>query len=380
MNFSWTDEQLAYRDVVVRFARDLGQSLDDRDRASTFDRDAWQRCADFGLQGLSAPKEYGGEEADTLTVMLAMEALGYGCADNGLIFSLNAHLWACQYPLLRFGSEDQKRRYIPSLCDGSIVAAHGTSEPESGSDAFALATTATPVDAGWSLRGSKTFVTNAPVADLFVLFATTDRARGFAGLCCFLVERDTPGLSVGPPLHKMGLRTSPMSEVFLDDCVVPAENLLGKAGGGMAVFNAAMERERGLILASTIGTMERNLERSVAYAQNRRQFGQPIGKFQAVAHRLVDMKVRLESARLMLYRLGWMMDHGKPSPLDTALVKLYLSECFVHSSLDALQVHGGYGYMSEYGLERDVRDAIASRIYSGTSDVQRNLAARWMGL
>ena len=218
-----------------------------------------------------------------------MEALGYGCADNGLIFSLNAHLWACQYPLLRFGSEDQKRRYIPSLCDGSIVAAHGTSEPESGSDAFALATTATPVDAGWSLRGSKTFVTNAPVADLFVLFATTDRARGFAGLCCFLVERDTPGLSVGPPLHKMGLRTSPMSEVFLDDCVVPAENLLGKAGGGMAVFNAAMERERGLILASTIGTMERNLERSVAYAQNRRQFGQPIGKFQAVAHRLVDM-------------------------------------------------------------------------------------------
>jgi hypothetical protein len=171
-----------------------------------------------------------------------------------------------------------------------------------------------------------------------------------------------------------------MSEVFLDDCVVPAANLLGKPGGGMAIFNASMERERSLILASTIGTMQRNLERSVAYAKTRRQFGQPIGKFQAVAHRLVDMKVRLESARLMLYRLGWLMDHGKPSPLDSALVKLYLSECFVESSLDALQVHGGYGYMTENGIERDVRDAIASRIYSGTSDLQRNLAARWMGL
>jgi alkylation response protein AidB-like acyl-CoA dehydrogenase len=381
MEFAWTDEQLAYRDVVVRFAqRDLGHGLDEREPAGTFDQDAWQRCADFGLQGLPAPKEFGGSEADTLTLVLAMEALGYGCADNGLVFSLNAHLWACQHPLLRFGNEEQRRRYLPGLCDGSIIGAHGMSEPDSGSDAFALSTTAVQQGDRWSLSGSKIFVTNGPIADLFVIFATTDRRRGFAGLCCFLVERDTPGLTLGQPLDKMGLRTSPMSEVILDNCLVPATNLLGKAGAGMTIFNAAMERERSLILASALGTMERNLERSVNHAKTRRQFGQPIGKFQAVANRLVDMKVRLESSRLMLYRLGWLMDNGKPSPLESAIVKLHLSESFVESSLDALQVHGGYGYMTEYGIERDLRDAIASRIYSGTSDLQRNLAARWMGL
>jgi hypothetical protein len=178
----------------------------------------------------------------------------------------------------------------------------------------------------------------------------------------------------------MGLNSSPMGEVFLDDCEVPVSNLLGRPGLGMPIFAAAMELERSMILACTIGTMERGLERSVAYARERRQFDQPIGKFQAVSHRLVDMKLRLETARLLLYRLGWLLDQGHSAALDSALVKLHLSESFVTSSIDALQIHGGYGYMSEYGLEGDVRDALAARLYSGTSDIQRNLAARYMGL
>jgi alkylation response protein AidB-like acyl-CoA dehydrogenase len=381
MEFDWTEEQLAYREAVIRFARrELATDLRDREGAGGFSRDLWRKCADFGIQGLPLPKEYGGSEADALTVIVAMEALGYGCGDNGLLFSLNAQMWAVQHPLLTFGTDEQRERYLPGLCDGSIIGAHGMSEPGSGSDAFSLATTAVADGDSYRLNGSKTFVTNGPVADLYLVFATLDRSRGFAGLCAFLVDRDAPGLTVGPPLEKMGLKTSPMSELFMDDCVVPATNLLGKPTGGMAVFNVAMERERSLILACTVGAMERSVERCVAYARDRTQFGQAIGKFQAVAHRIVDMKLRLETARLMLYRLGWLIDQGRPTALDASLTKLYLSESFVASSLDAVQVHGGYGYMTEYELERDVRDALGSRLYSGTSDIQRNLAARAMRL
>jgi alkylation response protein AidB-like acyl-CoA dehydrogenase len=312
--------------------------------------------------------------------MIALEALGYACTDNGLVFSLNAQMWACETPIVHFGTEEQKRRYLPGLCDGSLLAAHGMSEPGSGSDAFALATTAEKTDEGYVLNGTKTFVTNAPEADLHVLFATIDRTLGFAGITAFLVEKGTPGLSVGNPLSKMGLRTSPMSEVILEGCEVPEEAVLGEPGGGMVVFNSSMTWERSCILASTVGAMERQLEQSIVYAQERRQFGKPIGSFQAVSHLLVDMKLRLETARLLLYRLGCLLDSGQPATLDSALVKLYLSDSYVRSSLDALQVHGGYGYMTEYELEREVRDAIGSRLYSGTSEIQYNIAARSMGL
>lgn len=385
MDFDWTEEQEALRDAVRRFAeRELSEDVIGRDQAGQFSHDAWKKCAEFGIQGLAVPDAYGGSNADTLSVIVAMEALGYGCRDNGLVFALNAQMWACQYPILRFGTEEHKRRFLPGLCAGSIIAAHAMSEPEAGSDAGAMTTSARREETGngdrFLLNGSKTFVTSAPVADLFLVFATTEATRRFAGISAFLVERGTPGLTVGPPIHKMGLRTSPMSEVFFDDCPVPAENLLGKPGAGMFMFHAAMERERSLILASTIGSVERMQERALDHARQRRQFGQPIGKFQAVSHRLVDMKLRLETARLLLYRLGWLIDRGCSVSLDSALVKLYLSECFVDSSLDALQVFGGYGYMEEYEIERQVRDAIGSRLYSGTSEIQRNLAARFMGL
>ncbi|HEX5094579.1 MAG TPA: acyl-CoA dehydrogenase family protein [Acidimicrobiia bacterium] len=380
MDFAWTEEQEAYRDVVVKFASALPDDVRSRDGDGEFAWDAWKRCAAFGIQGLNVPEEYGGADADALTTIVAMEALGYGSRDNGLLFSINAQMWACQHPIVQFGTEEQKRKYLPRLCDGSSIAAHGMSEPGSGSDAFALATTAVLDGDHYILNGSKIFVTNAPVADLFVVFATTNPGKGFAGLCGFLVERDTPGFTVGRPLEKMGLRTSPMAELFFDDARVPVANLIGKPRGGMAIFNAAMERERSLILACTIGTMERLVEDSLAYAKQRRQFGQRIGKFQAVSHRIVEMKLRLETARLLLYRLGWLIDQGRPIGLDAALTKLYVSECFVQSGLDAVHVFGGYGYMQEYDVERVVRDALGSRLYSGTSDIQRNLAAMRLGL
>ncbi|HJU81962.1 MAG TPA: acyl-CoA dehydrogenase family protein [Acidimicrobiia bacterium] len=381
MDFDWTEEQVAYRNSVVEFARRyLNDGVMTGDASMTFPVEAWKRCAEFGLQGLPVPIEYGGQGADPLTIALAMEGLGYGCGDNGLIFSLNAQMWSCEAPLIRFGTEEQKQRYLPGLCDGSLIGVQGMTEPGSGSDAFSLTTTARREGESYVLNGAKTFITNAPVADIFVVFAATDRSKGVFGLSAFLVDRGRAGLGIGAPFHKMGLRTSPMSELTFDECSIPADSILGPLGAGMAIFNHSMSWERGLILASAVGTMQRQLETSLEYARQRHQFGKPIGKNQAVANRLVDMKVRLEASRLLLYNLAWSMGKGRPTVMESAIVKLFLSESWVQSSLDTLTTHGGLGYMSEAEVERGLRDALGSRIYSGTSDIQRNLIARHLGL
>lgn len=381
MDFEWTEQQQRYRDSVVRFAqRELNDDLVRRDGDHEFSREAWNKCAAFGIQGLPVPEDLGGGGADALAIVVALEALGYGCGDNGLIFALNAQMWSCEIPILRFGTANQKRRYLPGLCNGSLIGVQAMTEPGSGSDAFSLTTSAERRGDGWVLNGSKIFITNAPVADLFVIFASTDRSQGFAGLSAFLVERDARGLTRGTPFNKMGLRTALMSELTLTNVEVAGDCLLGPAGAGMAIFNSSMDWERSFILASALGTMQRQLERSVARARQRQQFGQAIGKFQSVANRIVDMKVRFETGRLLLYRLAWLRTNGKPAALESAMVKLYLSECFVQSSLDAVQIHGAAGYMADTELERDVRDAIGSRIYSGTSEIQRTIVARGLGL
>jgi alkylation response protein AidB-like acyl-CoA dehydrogenase len=375
------DDQRTLQRSIVEFAEaQLGHDLQRADLEARFSRDDWRKCANVGLLGIPVPTEHGGIGASATTAAAALEGLGYACADNGLIFSLGAHMWACEVPIVHFGTDEQKRRWLPGLCDGSLIAAHGMTEPESGSDAFALRTTATRVKDGWVLNGSKTFVTNAPDSDIFVVFATTDRSLGFAGLCAFVLDRATPGLQVGPPLSKMGLRTSHLGELFFGDCHVPDEALLGEPGGGMAIFNSSMRWERSLILAASVGTMRRQLERCVSYARERSQFGAPIGSFQAVSHKLADMRVRLQTSHLMLYRIAALLDAGAATDLDAAMTKLHLSEALVQSSLDSLQIHGGTGYVTETGLEREVRDALASRIYSGTSEMQRNVIARHLGL
>lgn len=381
MDFSLTPEQQQLRDTIIRFARrELVDDVVRRDASGEFSRPLWQKCAELGIQGMPVPEEYGGSGQDALTVMIALEALGYGCKDNGLLFSLNAQMWSAEIPILRFGREEQKRRFLPGLCNGSLIGVQAMSEPASGSDAFSLRTTAEHKGSVYVLNGSKTFITNAPVADVFVVFARTDPASGFAGVSAFLVECDAPGLSVSPAMHKMGLRTSPMSEVVFENCEVPADDLLGPPGAGLAIFNHSMDWERSCILACAVGTMQRQVERCISYAKERVQFGQPIGKFQAVSHRIVEMQVRLETARLLLYRVGWLKANGKPTIAEAAMAKLYLSESFVRSSLDAVQIFGGYGYMAEYELEREVRDAVGSRLYSGTSDIQRNIIAGRLGL
>ena len=381
MDFAWTEEQIAYKKAVIDFAsKELNQGIIERDREGAFSREDWQKCADFGIQGLPFPEEYGGADADIVTSMLMMEGLGYGCRDNGLIFGINAQMWSVQMPIYSYGSEAQKRKYLPGLCSGELIGAHGMSEPDSGSDAYSLRTRAVRSEGGYILNGTKMFVTNAPVADLHLVFATVDPSKGMWGITGFIVETGTPGFTVSRHIEKMGLRTSPMAELIFQDCFIPAENRLGPEGIGAKIFNNSMEWERACILGSHVGAMERQLEQSIQYARERTQFDQPIGKFQSVANRIVDMKVRLETARLLLYKVAWLKKAGKPALMEAALAKLYLSESFIESGLDAIRVHGGYGYMTEFEVERDLRDAIGGVLYSGTSDIQRTIIARLLGL
>jgi len=381
MDFSWNDNQLVLKKSIIDFAhKELNKDIVEKNQSADFSKDRWKKCAEFGIQGLPMPKEFGGRNLDILTTILMMEGLGYGCKDNGLIFGVNAQLWSIQRPILRFGSDNQKKNYLPKLINGDFIGAHGMTEPESGSDSYSLLTSAEKKGDTYILNGSKTFITSAPVADLFLIFATVNKSQGFMGITAFLIEKGTPGLSVSPPVEKMGLKSIPMGNIFLEDCAVNAENRLGKEGNGAAIFKHSMGWERSCILASCIGTMERQIEICTEYAKTRQQFGKPIGKFSSVANRIIDMKIRLETARFLLYKAGWLQTQGQEATQEIAMAKLYLSECFVQSSLDAIQVHGGYGYVEEYGIEGDLRDAVASRIYSGTSEIQREIIARSMGL
>jgi alkylation response protein AidB-like acyl-CoA dehydrogenase len=381
VDFSWTEEQRQLREMITRFAqRELNNQVTQHDQDREFNLIGWKKCGELGIHGLPISKQYGGGGADALTTIYALEGLGRGCMDNGLIFSINAHLWGCEMPILTFGSETQKETYLPRLCAGEFIGGHAMTEPDSGSDAYSLKATAERRGDKYLLNGHKLFVTNAPRADVMVVFATVDRTKGAQGITAFLIERDTPGLSVSNQIDKMGLRTSPMGEVMLDDCEVPVERRLGREGAGVALFSHSMEWERSCILASAVGAMERQLEACLHYARQRQQFGKPIGKFQSLANKMVDMKIRLETARTLLYQSGWLKAMGRSAFMEAAMAKLYISECWVQSCLDAMQIHGAYGYMTVSEVERDLRDALGSRIYSGTSEIQRQIIAQFMGL
>jgi alkylation response protein AidB-like acyl-CoA dehydrogenase len=376
MDFSWSTEQLELRDNILDFARkELESDVGSADANGEFNLENWRKCADFGIHGLMLPETYGGLGCDPLTAILALETLGYACRDNGLLFSINAHMWTCSAPILAFGTDVQKNKYLPGLCDGSLIGGNAMTEPSAGSDAYQLRTTATPDGDSYVLNGSKTFITNAPIADLLVVFATVDRSLGKRGISAFIVEKDSPGLSINPKKNKLGIRTSPWADVFFDDCRIPSDNILGKVGSGTALFTHSMTWERGLILATAVGAMQRQLETCAAYTNSRKQFDEPISNFQLVQDKLVKMKLNVETARLLLYKLGWLRTEGKSGYLESALTKLHISESWVESSLNAVQIHGGYGYTTEFDAERELRDAIASRIYSGTSEIQKLIAA-----
>jgi alkylation response protein AidB-like acyl-CoA dehydrogenase len=381
MDLELTEEQLQLQNSAAEFARsELNDDIVQRDHDEVFSAQGWKKCATFGALGLAIPSEYGGIGLGITEVIAVMEGLGYGTHDQGLLFSINAHLWTTSLPILVYGTEEQRRKYLPGLCNGELIGANAASEPDAGSDVFSMRTRAERQGNCYVLNGAKTFVSNAPVADLFAVYATLDPKLGTMGITGFLVERNTPGLIINRGLQKMGLRTSPMAEIAFDNCRIPVENRLGREGRGVGVFESSMEWERGCILANYLGLMRRQLESCIEYVRTRKQFGKPIGKFQSVANRIVDMKVRLDTCRPLVYRIGWLKERKKPAMLEAAVAKLYVSEALINSCRDALQIHGGYGYMVEQGIERELRDALGSSLYSGTSEIQRNLIAKGLGI
>ena len=375
-----TPEQAEFYDSVCRFAQSLPDDVRERERDEAFSRDAWNRCAAFGIQGMPVPEGLGGGGQDVVSTMLGLEALGYGYRDNGLVFSINAHMWTSEIPIWSFGSAEQKARWLPGLCDGRLIGCHTITEPEAGSDAFAMRSTAIRVESGYVINGRKTFITNAPVADLFIVFAREGEGVGPFGISAFLVEAGTRGLTVGKPLEKLGLRTSPMAEVYLDDLFVSDPARLGTPGQGGEIFNTSMRWERACIMASQVGVMRRTMDACVRYARQRKQFGKPIAKFESVADKIANMKIAVDAARALVLRVGWLMDRGREAMAEAAVAKAFVAEANVQVHLDALQIHGGYGYMSEFEIERDLRDALGGTLYSGTTEIQRRIIARSLGL
>jgi len=383
MDFSISSEQKELRKSLIEFAQaELNDEIASRDLAQEFPRDLWSKCGERRLQGLPVPRQYGGLELDPLSCAMALEALGYGCQDNGLLFAISAHLVASVVPIWTFGNEEQRRRYLPGMCNGSIIGCNAITEPETGSDAFAMSTRAEKSEGGYRLTGIKRYISNAPVADVTIVYALTDEEKRFhGGITAFLVERGTPGFQVSRnKIDKMGLRTVLMGELILEDVYVSDAAILGGIGAGAKAFMHSMDWERICLFAAHVGTMERLLEVSVKHAKNRKQFGQPIGKFQAISHRIADMKMTLEAARLLIYRGAWNLGRSTGVSLDASIAKLFASEAFVSAALATSQVHGAMGYLTEFGIERMVRDALGSTIYSGTSEMQRNIIARWLGL
>jgi len=383
MDFSWPKEYLDYKEKVVQFAQEhLNDDVINRDHKGIFPANLWKKCADFGIQGLAVPAKYGGtfDDVDISKAVLAMEGLGYGCRDNGLAIGLNAHMWAVTMSIVLFGNEEQKQRYLPKMASGEWIGAHGLSEATSGSDVFNMKMTAELNGDHYILNGEKRLVTLAPIADMAIVFANVNPSMGKWGVTAFLVDKTMPGYTAGPVQDKMGLRTVPIGRITLKDCKVPVAHRLGGEGAGFSISNHSLEYDRCCIMAGQLGTMERQIEEAVEFARSREQFGKPISEFQSVTNRIANMKLRLETSRLLLYKLAWLKKNDENAMLDAALLKLQLSESAVANSMDMIRIHGGNGYLTEHGVERDLRDAIGGVIYAGTSDIQRNIIAKFLGL
>ncbi len=367
--------------AVSEFARvRLAPGARQRDTLALFDRDLWNEAAEFGLGGLPIPETWGGSGLNALDTMQVIEALGKHCSDGGFVFSLCAHMFASAVPIWRGGSAELHERYLRDIASGRLICANGTTEPDAGSDIHAMKTSAVRAGDEYELNGTKCFITNATIADLFLVYAKTSPSRGFLGISAFLIPRATPGLSIAAERHKTGLRTAPWGTIQLDACRVPEGALVGAEGSGAALFGESMIWERGCLFAYYVGAMERALEQCIEHARTRRQFGHRIGEFQAVSSRIVDMKLRLETSRLLLYRAGELHRDGKRCDEAVALSKLWISEAAVQSGLDAIQIFGGSGVVTETGIDSLLRDALPARIFSGTSEMQRAIIAKMLGL
>lgn len=375
MEFALTEEHRLVQQTAREFAaREILPVAAQLDAEHRFPAEIVRQLGKLGLMGVTVPEQYGGAGMDHVAYVLAMEEVARACASTAAIMSVNNSL-VCD-PILRYGTEEQKCRYLPVLATGQQLGCYCLTEPQAGSDAASLQTTASLDGDHWVLNGTKVFVTNAREAWVFIVFARTEEAPGALGISAFILERDHPGLVVGKVERKMGLLASSTCEVLLQDCRVPRDNLLGPRGEGFKVALSTLDGGRIGIAAQAVGIARAALEESVAYAKQRRQFGRPIAEFQAIQWKVADMATRIEAARLLTLRAAWLRDQGRRCTLEASMAKLFASETAMFAAHQAVQIFGGYGYIKDYPVERYFRDAKITEIYEGTSEIQRMVIAR----
>lgn len=375
MNFDLSSEQQGFRDTVCKFMeQEVVPVVGEPDKEKEFLWEVWKKMGELGLLGMCIPEEYGGSGADNVMFALAIEEIARG--HTSLAFSVAPHNCFVGHSISEFGTEEQKRKFLPAIASGKTIGAGGWTEPGAGSDVHGIRTTAVKKGDHYMVNGSKTLITNAPVAGLFVTLVVTDKSLNPPGLTCLIIGRDTPGMSFGKEMEKMGVCGSPTGEVFFDDCKVPTENRLGNENNGFNQLMGVFEKGRIAMAAMCTGTAIACFETAVRYAKMRKAFGQTISNFQAIKFKLADMKKNIEAAHLLVLRAAWLKDQGKSVEMESAIAKLFASEMSVKCAIDALQIHGGYGYMKEYMVERHMRDVMINTIGEGTSEIQRLIIAR----
>ena len=376
MDFELTSEQKLIRDTARDLAkREIAPRAAEIDKTHEFPRKIFARLGEMGLLGILVPEAWGGAGMDALSYVLALEEIARACASTAVIMSVQSSL--VEAPILAAGSDAQRARYLPDLAAGRKIGCFALSEPEAGSDAKALRTRATRagVGDGWILNGTKNFITNAPVADLAIVFASTDPTQRSRGISAFLVPTDAPGLKVGPPDDKLGIRGAPSAQIFLTDCAVDADARLGPEGDGFKIALRALDGGRIGIAGQALGIARAAFEDATNYARERKTFGQAISEHQAIQFKLADMRTEIDAARMLLWRAAVKKDSGQAYATEASMAKLFASEVANRAAKEAVQIFGGYGYLTDFPAERHFRDAKITEIYEGTSEIQRLVIA-----
>lgn len=374
MQFDLSEDQRMIKEAAREFAeKEIKPVAAKLDEEAEFPAEIIAKLGELGFMGMMVPERYDGAGLDAVSYVIAVEEISRADASSGVIMSVNNSL-VCQ-PILDFGSEHQKQEYLKKLASGAALGAYSLTEPEAGSDAGSIQTTAVLDGDDYVVNGTKIFVTSGAAADIIVLFASTDKEAGSKGLSAFIIEKGFPGFSVGKKEDKMGIRASITSELVFEDCKVPKANLLGEEGMGFKIAMQALDGGRIGIASQALGIAQACLEESVRYSKERKQFGKPISSFQAIQWMLANMATRIEASRLLTYKAAHTKDKGSRFSKEAAMAKLFASETAVDAAVDAVQIHGGYGYMKEYTVERLFRDSKITEIYEGTSEIQRLVIA-----
>jgi len=375
MDFALTEDHLAVQEVARTFAeKKLKPRAEEFDDEAKIDRELLKEMGELGLMGITMPEEYGGGGMDAVSYMITMEELSKGCPSHAAVVGLHNSLYG--YPLVEFGTEEQKRKYLPGTCTAELLGAFALSEPGAGSDAASLTMTCTKKDDGFVLNGTKIFITMGAMADNTLVFAISEKGAGPHGITAFLVDKETPGFEVGTVEKKMGFKASPTTELIFDDCFVSSENVLGEEGQGFRIAMSTLDGGRISCGAMAVGIAQAAFDIAVQYARERKQFGRPISSFQAIQFHLADMSIQIANARNLVYQAAWMKDQGQPYTLAAAQAKVYASEISTTVTHKAIQILGGYGYIREYQVERMYRDARVTELFEGTSEIQRLVIAR----